>query len=46
MNGKMEVDGGRVVWELLARPSLGHVAEVWLTGQTAHRKLESDLLQV
>ena len=37
-----EVDRGRMVWELLTRPSLEHAAEVWLTGgQTACRKLES-----
>ena len=41
LNGKMEVDRGRTMWELLARPSLEHAAEVWLAGgQTARRKLE------
>ena len=31
---------GRIVWELLARPSLEHVSEVWLTGgQIGRRKL-------
>ena len=30
-NGKMEVDRGRVLWELLFRSSLEH-PEVWLTG--------------
>ena len=28
MNKKMEVDRGRMVWELLARPSLEHAATV------------------
>ena len=28
VNGKMEVDRGRMLWELLARPSLEHAAEV------------------
>ena len=33
---KMELDRGRLVWELLARPSLEHAG-----GQAAHRKLVS-----
>ena len=38
---------GRTVWELLARPSLEHAAEVRLTGgQTARRKLESVQVRV
>ena len=30
---KIQVDGGRKVREQLARPSLEHAAEVWLTGR-------------
>ena len=28
----MEVDGGRIVWELIRRPSVEHAAEVWWAG--------------
>ena len=28
VNGEMEVDRGRLVWELLARPCLEHASEV------------------
>ena len=42
MKSEMEIDRGRTVWEVLARPSLEHAAEIWLTGgQTGLRKLES-----
>ncbi len=41
VNGQMEVERGRLVWEL-ARPSIEHAAEVWWTGgKTANRKLEA-----
>ena len=34
-------DGGRMVWELLVRPSMEYAAEVWWTGgSSACRKLE------
>ena len=47
VNGEMEVGRGRIVWELLARPSLEHAANVWLTGgQAAFRKLESVQMRV
>ena len=29
VNGQVEVDGGRMVWELLARPSMEYAGEVW-----------------
>ena len=32
-NGKIEVDRCRMVWELLAKPSLNRAVEVWLTGK-------------
>ena len=32
VNWKIEVDRGRMVWELLARSSLEHAAEICLTG--------------
>ena len=39
---KIKVDRGRMVWELLTRPSLVHAAEVWFTGgHIARRKLIS-----
>ena len=41
VNEQVEVDRGRKVWELLARPSMEYAAEVWWTGgQSACRKLE------
>ena len=41
VNGQVEVDGGRMLWELLVRPSMEYAAEVWLTGRrSACRKLE------
>ena len=42
VNGQVEVDRGRMVWELVARPSMEYGAEVWWTGaHCACRKLES-----
>ena len=32
VNGGMEVDRGRLIWELIARPCLEHASEVWWTG--------------
>ena len=41
VNGQVEVDRGRMLWELLVRPSMEDAAEVWLTGRrSACRKLE------
>ena len=41
-NGQIEVERGRLVWELLARPSLKHTAEIWWPGmKAANKKLES-----
>ena len=41
VNGLVEVDRGRMLWELLARPSMEYAAEVWWTGgHSACRKLE------
>ena len=41
VNGQVEVDRGRMVWELLVRPSMEYVAEVWWTvRRRACRKLE------
>ena len=31
VNGQVDVDGGRMVWELLARPSMVYAAQVWWT---------------
>ena len=37
----MEVNRGKIVWELLARPSMEYAAEVWWTvGRSACRKQE------
>ena len=42
MKGQVEVDGGRMVWELVARPRMEYAAEVWwVGGHSASRKLES-----
>ena len=42
MNGQVEVDRGRMVWELLARPNREYAAKVWWTGgRSACPKLES-----
>ena len=41
-DGQIEVERGRLVWELLARPGLEHAAEVWWPGgKTVNRKLEA-----
>ena len=32
VNGETEVECGMMVWELMARPSLEHAAEVWWPG--------------
>lgn len=42
MDGQIEVEQGRLVWELLAHPSLEHAASVWWTGgKVASKKLET-----
>ena len=42
VNGQVEVDKGRMVWEFIGRPSGEHAAEVWWSGGcSACRKLES-----
>ncbi len=47
VNGKVEVGRGRMVWELLARPSMEYAAEVWWTGRrSACRKLESSPMKM
>ena len=41
-DGQIEVERGRLVWELLARPSFEHAAEIWWPGgKTANRNLEA-----
>ena len=41
-DGQIEVERGRLVWELLARPTLEHAAEIlWPGGKTANRNLEA-----
>ena len=41
-DGQVEVERGRLVWELLARPGLEHAAEVWWPGGKAvNRRLEA-----
>ena len=32
VNGQVEVDRGRMVWELLARPSMEYTAGMWWPG--------------
>ena len=47
MNVQVEVNRGKMVWELLARTSMEHAAEVWWTvGHGACRKLESAQMRV
>ena len=47
VNGQVEVDRGRMAWELIGRPSVEHAAEVWWSGGcSAYRKLESTLRRV
>ena len=46
-NGQVEVDRGRIVWELIGRPSVEHAAEVWWSvGPSAYRKLELAQMRV
>ena len=41
-DGQFEVERGRLIWVLLARPSIERAAEVWWPGgKTANRKLEA-----
>ena len=41
VNGQVEVDRERMVWELLAEPSMEYAAEVWWSGgRSTCRKLE------
>ncbi len=41
VNGLVEVDRGRMVWELIRRLNVEHAAEVWWSGgHSACRKLE------
>jgi len=40
VNGHIEVERGRLKWELLARPSLEHAASVWWNeGKVASKKV-------
>ena len=42
VNREMEVDRGRLIWKLLARPCLEHASEVWQTGgKAACKNLEN-----
>ena len=42
MNREIEVERGMMVWDLMARPSLEHAAEVWWPGgKVVGRKSES-----
>ena len=41
-DGQIEVERGRLVWELLAKPSLEHPAEMWWPyGKIANKNLEA-----
>ena len=41
LNGVVEIDRGRFIWELLARPAIEHAAKVWwVGGKVVRRKLE------
>ena len=47
VNGQVEVDRGRMVWELIEKPSVERAAEVWWSGGcSACRKLESAQMRV
>ena len=47
VNGQVEVDRGRMVWECLVRPSMEYAAEVWWTGGcSACRKLEASQMKM
>ena len=42
MDEQVEVDSGKMVWELLVRPCMEYAVEVWWTGgRSACRKLQS-----
>ena len=42
VNGQVEIDRGKMLWEVIGRPSVEHVQEVWWSGGcSACRKLES-----
>ena len=46
-NGQVEVDRGRMVLELLARPSMEYATEVrWAGGHSACKKLESSQMKM
>ena len=41
-DGQLEVERGKLVWELLARPSSEHATEIWQPdGKAANRMLEA-----
>ena len=42
VNRQVEVDTGRMVWELLARPSMKYAAEVWWTGGRSACRVVTD----
>ena len=47
VNVQVEVDRGRIVWELIGRPSVEHAAEVWWSGgRSVCKKLESAQMRV
>ena len=47
VNGQVEVDRERIVWELIGKPSVEHAAELWWSGgRSACRKLESAQMRV
>ena len=47
VKGQVEVDSGRIVWELMGRPKVEHAAEVWWSGgRSVSRKLESAQMRV
>ena len=47
VNGQVKVDRERMVWVLLARPSMEYAAEVWWSGgYSACRKLESSQMKM
>ena len=44
---QVEVDRGRMVWELLVRPSIEYAAEAWwIVGRSACRKLKSSQMKM
>ena len=47
VNGQVEDDRGRMVWELIGSPGAEHATEVWWSGgHSACRKLESAQMRV